>query len=168
MTETMISKLTSSATAAFGAFAAVAMAALPVAAQAQQAQQAQDQAEEAEAADGPLGIPANVVMFEQQDPNVRTATAKVNGAVITGTDVDQRVALVLAASERAQVSAQELHDALVDVQAIYLASLRFLDINFYLPAIIFVIAVVGSQLAIPKRKKSAQPSTKADGLKPAP
>ena len=111
----MISKLTSSATAAFGAFAAVAMAALPVAAQAQQAQQAQDQAEEAEAADGPLGIPANVVMFEQQDPNVRTATAKVNGAVITGTDVDQRVALVLAASERAQVSAQELQQLRMQV-----------------------------------------------------
>jgi len=80
---------------------------------------------------------------------------------------NQRISDLQSAGDR-PVSAQELHDALVDVQAIYLASLRFLDINFYLPAIIFVIAVVGSQLAIPKRKKSAQPSTKADGLKPAP
>ena len=48
-------------------------------------------------------------MFEQQDPNVRTATAKVNGAVITGTDINQRVALVLAASERDGLPPEEMN-----------------------------------------------------------
>ena len=48
---------------------------------------------------GGLDIPANVTLLGQMDPNVRTATAVVNGDVITGTDVDHRVALVQAASE---------------------------------------------------------------------
>ncbi len=38
-------------------------------------------------------------IVEPTDPNVRRATARVNGAVITGTDVDHRVALILAAQE---------------------------------------------------------------------
>ncbi|MCB2088556.1 MAG: SurA N-terminal domain-containing protein, partial [Sphingomonadaceae bacterium] len=54
-----------------------------------------------------LGIPDNFTMMGQNDPNVRTATAVVNGQVITGTDIDQRVALVLAANESA-LSAEEL------------------------------------------------------------
>ena len=45
-----------------------------------------------------LGIPENVTLLRDNNPNVRTATAVVNGDVITGTDIDQRVALVLAAS----------------------------------------------------------------------
>lgn len=36
---------------------------------------------------------------EPQDPNVRRATARVNGNIITGTDVDHRVALILSAQE---------------------------------------------------------------------
>ena len=51
--------------------------------------------------DNPLGIPANVVLLGQSDPNNRRATALVNGSVITGTDVEQRVALLVAASENA-------------------------------------------------------------------
>ena len=90
-------------------FAAFAMATLPVAAQ---AQQAQDQAEVAQEAQPPannlFNIPADAVMFEDHDPNLRTATAKVNGAVITGTDIDQRVALVLAASPNKQLSPEDL------------------------------------------------------------
>jgi hypothetical protein len=34
----------------------------------------------------------------QEHPNLRRATAIVNGDIITGTDVDQRLALVLAAN----------------------------------------------------------------------
>ena len=37
--------------------------------------------------------------FGKADPDRRTATAVVNGFVITGTDIDQRVALVTSASE---------------------------------------------------------------------
>ena len=46
-----------------------------------------------------LDIPENVTLLGNNNPNVRTATAVVNDEVITGTDVDQRVALVLAANQ---------------------------------------------------------------------
>ena len=43
-----------------------------------------------------LNIPANLQIFGKRDPNVRKPTALVNETVMTGTDVDQRMALVLA------------------------------------------------------------------------
>lgn len=42
-----------------------------------------------------LDIPANLQIFGKVDPNVRKPTAIVNDFVITGTDVDQRLALTL-------------------------------------------------------------------------
>jgi peptidyl-prolyl cis-trans isomerase SurA len=57
-------------------------------------------AEEA-AAQGPtngLNIPPDVRLFGNSDPNVRKPTAVVNGQIITGTDVEQRLALILAAN----------------------------------------------------------------------
>lgn len=45
-----------------------------------------------------LDIPKDVVLFGKNDPNVRTPTAIVNGTIITGTDVDQRLALVVLAN----------------------------------------------------------------------
>jgi peptidyl-prolyl cis-trans isomerase SurA len=51
------------------------------------------------AAPNPLGLPDEITMLTQNDPNSRKPTAVVNGSVITGTDIDQRVALVTAASE---------------------------------------------------------------------
>ncbi len=50
-------------------------------------------------AENPFGLPADITLFGKTDPDRRTATAIVNGYVITGTDIDQRVALVTAASE---------------------------------------------------------------------
>ena len=47
---------------------------------------------------GGLDIPQNLQIFGKVDPNVRKATAIVNGAVITGTDVDQRVQLIAIAN----------------------------------------------------------------------
>lgn len=47
---------------------------------------------------GGLNIPSNLQIFGKVDPNVRKATAIVNETVITGTDVDQRVALIAAAN----------------------------------------------------------------------
>ncbi len=44
--------------------------------------------------DAPLDIPANLQIFGKLDPNVRKPTAIVNDSVITGTDVDQRLALI--------------------------------------------------------------------------
>ena len=77
-------------------FAALGLAAAPAALSAQ-----------ASPEEDPLGIPANISLLGEANPNVRTATAIVNGHVITGTDVDQRVALVVSAS-RNQLSEEEL------------------------------------------------------------
>lgn len=57
-------------------------------------------------AQGTISIPDDVTMFGKNDPNVRRATAVVNGDIITGTDVDQRLALILAANE-GKVSPEE-------------------------------------------------------------
>jgi len=48
--------------------------------------------------DAGLDIPANLQVFGKRDPNVRKPTAIVNDTVITGTDVDQRLALIAAAN----------------------------------------------------------------------
>ena len=67
------------------------------------------QTEQTESLD-PLNLPANITMMGEQNPNVRTATAKVNGYVITGTDINQRVALVLDANQGAEISEEELQN----------------------------------------------------------
>lgn len=41
-----------------------------------------------------LNLPSNLQIFGKADPNIRKPTAIVNDAVITGTDVDQRLALI--------------------------------------------------------------------------
>jgi len=56
---------------------------------------------------GTLDIPADVAILGKGDPNVRKPTAVVEGQVITGTDVDQRVALLVAAS-KGEIPAEEL------------------------------------------------------------
>ncbi|WP_299193470.1 peptidylprolyl isomerase [uncultured Erythrobacter sp.] len=57
--------------------------------------------------DNPFGLPQDFTIYGADNPNERSATAVVNGFVITGTDIDQRVNLVTNASE-AEVSEQEL------------------------------------------------------------
>ncbi|MES2495123.1 MAG: peptidylprolyl isomerase [Pseudomonadota bacterium] len=47
---------------------------------------------------GGLNIPKDITVFGNKDPNIRTATAIVNGTIITQTDVEQRLALVIAAN----------------------------------------------------------------------
>lgn len=46
-----------------------------------------------------LDLPANLQIFGKADPNIRKATAIVNDTVITGTDVDQRMALIIALND---------------------------------------------------------------------
>jgi peptidyl-prolyl cis-trans isomerase SurA len=46
-----------------------------------------------------LDIPDGQTLFRANNPNVRKATAIVNGEIITGTDVDHRLALILAAND---------------------------------------------------------------------
>ncbi|WP_442864395.1 peptidylprolyl isomerase [Aurantiacibacter sp. MUD11] len=49
-----------------------------------------------------FNLPEDVTFIvEPSDPNVRRPTARVNGSIITGTDVDHRVALILSAQETA-------------------------------------------------------------------
>jgi peptidyl-prolyl cis-trans isomerase SurA len=51
-----------------------------------------------EPASAGMNLPSDLTVFGKADPQVRKATAIVNGAIITETDVDQRLALVLAAN----------------------------------------------------------------------
>ena len=67
---------------------------------------AHGQDEDLEAADT-FNIPDDISILGPSDPNLRKASAKVNGTIVTGTDVDQRVALIIAANG-AQPSAEEL------------------------------------------------------------
>ena len=89
------------ATLAPAALAAFAIAASPLAAPAF----AQDAP--APVSNNPLGIPDNFTFFDSDNPNERSATAMVNGYVITGTDIEQRVALVLANSQN-EITGEDL------------------------------------------------------------
>ena len=86
-------KLTKLGSKLLGGLATLGLAASPIALQAQSIGQS------GASNSNVLNIPDNVVLLGQSDPNVRTATAVVNGTVITGTDVDHRTALLTAASE---------------------------------------------------------------------
>jgi peptidyl-prolyl cis-trans isomerase SurA len=77
--------------------AAAGLATAPIAGQAQEATVQGDL----------LGLPSDLSMLTDTDPNKRVATAVVNGFVITQTDIDQRVALLLAANQR-PVSEEEM------------------------------------------------------------
>ena len=59
---------------------------------------AQTVADEA-APEAKLDVPSGAKLFGKNDPNVRRATAVVNGEIITGTDIDQRLALIVSANE---------------------------------------------------------------------
>ncbi|KPL66965.1 peptidylprolyl isomerase [Erythrobacter sp. SG61-1L] len=63
------------------------------------------QSETADSSD-PFNLPSSITLLGKEDPNLRKATAVVNGFVITGTDIDQRVALILDANKQ-EVSAEE-------------------------------------------------------------
>ena len=75
-------------------------------AQAQDAAPEQAPAPVEETAQGAINIPANITMFGHASPNVRRPTAIVNGDIITGTDVEQRLALILSANNN-KVSPEE-------------------------------------------------------------
>ena len=70
------------------------------------------QAQDTPAGGGPqiasaLDLPANPTILGQNNPNLRRPTAVVNGQIITGTDVDQRAALTIAAS-KGQIAPEEM------------------------------------------------------------
>jgi peptidyl-prolyl cis-trans isomerase SurA len=77
--------------------AALSLAVTPVAASAQAA---------GASGSATLDLPSEVSILGANDPNIRKPTAQVNGVPITGTDVDQRLALIIAAS-RGQIPPEE-------------------------------------------------------------
>ncbi len=89
----MLAKLCGSAATIAAGFA---LTATPVSVQAQAA-----------VSGNSLDLPENFEMLTNPDPNVRKATAVVNGHVITGTDLDQRVALLVEANQT-EVSPEEM------------------------------------------------------------
>ena len=54
-----------------------------------------------------LDLPADITVFGERDPNIRTPTAIVNGEIITRTDVEHRVNLFLAANNAARIGDEE-------------------------------------------------------------
>ena len=59
---------------------------------------AQTVGDDGDVASQALKLPSDMTVFGKSDPNVRKATAIVNGYIITGTDVDQRLALIITAN----------------------------------------------------------------------
>jgi peptidyl-prolyl cis-trans isomerase SurA len=61
-----------------------------------------------------LNLPSTLTTFGKVEPNLRKATAIVNGEIITGTDVDQRLALIVVANG-GSIPAEELERLRVQV-----------------------------------------------------
>jgi peptidyl-prolyl cis-trans isomerase SurA len=85
---------------------------------------------------GGLNIPDDVQLLGKSDPNVRKPTAVVNGQIITGTDVDQRVALLVAASkntvppeEMARLRTQVLRNLIDETLQIQAAKREEIDVT---------------------------------------
>lgn len=79
----------------FKRFPAAIVLAITVSVSALSAQTVKDDA----APDVALDIPAGKQLFGKNDPNLRRATAVVNGEIVTGTDIDQRLALIIDANK---------------------------------------------------------------------
>jgi peptidyl-prolyl cis-trans isomerase SurA len=85
---------------------------------------------------GGLNIPSNPQFVGPADPNVRKATAIVNGEVITETDIDQRLALVVASNnvrvpdeETQRVRAQILRNLIDEALQIQAATQREITVE---------------------------------------
>jgi len=65
-------------------------------------------AAQSSAPQGQLDIPGNVQFVGKQEPGIRKATAIVNGEVITGSDIDHRLALVIASNNNTQLPPEEI------------------------------------------------------------
>ncbi len=59
---------------------------------------AQTVSDTAQVPDTGLNLPHDLTTFGKVDPNLRKATAIINGEIITGTDIDQRLALIILAN----------------------------------------------------------------------
>jgi peptidyl-prolyl cis-trans isomerase SurA len=83
-----------------------------------------------------LNIPQNLQIFGQNDPNVRRAAVRVNGEIITGTDIDQRLSLILSANnqsispeEKERLRLQVLRNLIDETLEIQEAKAQKIDID---------------------------------------
>lgn len=127
-----VSTLAGRFTAALALFSLVVT---PVAVSAQDAE-APDAAAAPTAGLNPLGIPDDFSLLGEANPNVRVATAVVNGTVITGTDVDQRTALIVSASrgslseaETARVKMQVLRNLIDETLQVQEAAAQEIEVS---------------------------------------
>jgi peptidyl-prolyl cis-trans isomerase SurA len=61
-----------------------------------------------------LEIPGGQILYKRNDPNVRRATAVVNGEVITGTDIDQRI-MLLTKGDLSQVPKEQMDQLRIEI-----------------------------------------------------
>lgn len=61
-----------------------------------------------------LNIPGGQFLYKRNDPNVRRATAVVNGEIITGTDIDQRI-MLLTNGDISQVPKEQLDQLRIEI-----------------------------------------------------
>ena len=87
-------------------FASFALSALPLA--------AQTVGDDNAVPNTGLNLPSTLSTFGKVEPTLRKATAIINGEIITGTDVDQRLALILLANG-GKVGAEEVDRLRVQV-----------------------------------------------------
>ena len=83
-----------------------------------------------------LKFPTNLQIFGKLDPNIRKPTSIVNDTLITGTDVDQRVALIVAANnidlsadDRAKLKLQVLRQLIDETLEIQEAKARDISVS---------------------------------------
>ncbi len=83
-----------------------------------------------------LNLPTNIATFGKVDPQLRKATAIVNGEIITGTDVDQRLALIILANggkvsdeERERLRLQVLRNLIDETLQIQEAKANKIDVS---------------------------------------
>jgi peptidyl-prolyl cis-trans isomerase SurA len=65
-------------------------------------------------AEAKLDIPGGEFLFKRNDPNVRRATAVVNGEIITGTDIDQRI-MLLVNGDTSQIPADQREQLRIEI-----------------------------------------------------
>lgn len=61
-----------------------------------------------------LEIPGGKIFYKRNDPNVRRASAVVNGEVITGTDIDQRI-MLLTNGDLSQVPKEQMDQLRIEI-----------------------------------------------------
>jgi peptidyl-prolyl cis-trans isomerase SurA len=83
-----------------------------------------------------LNLPSTLTTFGKVEPNLRKATAIINGEILTGTDVDQRLALILVANggkveaeEKERLRVQVLRNLIDEVLQIQEAKANKIEIT---------------------------------------